>query len=43
LLLDKQQLNIHYSLKGFERKTVVVFKSRKSVVFLEDELPTREA
>jgi hypothetical protein len=37
LLFDKQQLNIHYSLKGFERKTVVVFKSRKSVVFVDDE------
>jgi DNA invertase Pin-like site-specific DNA recombinase len=39
LLFDKQQLNIHYSLKEFERKSVVVFKSGKSVEFLEDEPP----
>jgi len=39
LLLDKQQLNIHDSLKEFERKTVIVFKSGRSVVFLEDEPP----
>jgi DNA invertase Pin-like site-specific DNA recombinase len=39
LLFDEQQLNIRYSLKEFERKTVVVFKSGESVVFREDELP----
>jgi len=42
LLFDKQQLNIHYSLKEFERKTVIVFKSGKSVVFMEDELTALE-
>jgi hypothetical protein len=43
LLFDTQQLNIHYSLKEFERKTVIVFKSGKSVVFLEDEPEAHQA
>jgi hypothetical protein len=38
LLFDTQQLNIRYSLKEFERKTVIVFKGGESAVFLEDEL-----
>jgi hypothetical protein len=42
LLFDKQQLNIRYSLKEFERKTVVVFKNGKSVVVREDGLPDGE-
>jgi hypothetical protein len=43
LLFDKQRLNIRCSLKEFERKTVVVFKSGKSVVFEVDELPGVDA
>ncbi|MCI0663267.1 MAG: recombinase family protein, partial [Acidobacteria bacterium] len=37
--LDMRKIVIRYNTVDFERKTVVVFKSKKSMVFLEDKVP----